>query len=208
MRLYTYFRSSAAYRVRIALNLKGLAYESSPVNLLKGDQSRSEYLALNTQGRVPALVVEGTSLIQSPAILEYLEETYPTPPLLPSSPVARAQVRAACALIACDIHPLNNIGVLRYLKRQLGQDQPTIDTWYKHWVEEGFAALEHLLRPSPFAFGEQATLADVYLVPQIYNARRLNVSLEAYPKIAGIDATCAKIPAFSNAAPERQPDAI
>jgi maleylacetoacetate isomerase len=172
MQLYTYFRSSAAYRVRIALNLKGLAYDSLPVNLIKGDQSKGEYLALNPQGRVPALVVDGATLIQSPAILEYLDETHPTPPLLPSSALARAEVRAACALIACDIHPLNNIGVLRYLKRQLGHDQPTIDAWYRHWVVEGLAALERLVKPGPFAFGPQPTLADVYLVPQVYNARR------------------------------------
>ena len=208
MRLYTYFRSSAAYRVRIALNLKGLAYERSPVNLLKGDQTQLKYLALNPQGRVPALVVDATTLIQSPAILEYLEETYLTPPLLPSSAEARAQVRAACALIACDIHPLNNVGVLRYLKRQLGLDQAKIDNWYRHWVVEGFAALEHLLQLGPFAFGAQPTLGDVYLIPQVYNARRLNVSLQAYPKIAAVDAHCRDIPAFAEASPERQSDAV
>ena len=178
------------------------------MNLLKGDQTQREYLALNPQGRVPALVVDATTLIQSPAILEYLEETYPTPPLLPSSAGARAQVRAACALIACDIHPLNNVGVLRYLKRQLGLDQPKIDNWYRHWVIKGFATLEHLLQPGPFAFGAQPTLGDVYLIPQVYNARSLDVSLQSYPKIAEVDAHCREIPAFAEASPERQPDAV
>ena len=206
MQLYTYFRSSAAYRVRIALNLKGLPYASLPVNIIKGENGRAEYRAVNPQGRVPALASDGATLIQSPAILEYLEEAYPSPPLLPSSPLARAEVRAACALIACDIHPLNNTGVLRYLKRQLGQDQAAIDAWYRHWVTEGFAALEQLLRPGPFAFGAAPTLADVYLVPQVYNARRFDVPLG--PNIAAVDAACREIAAFADAAPERQPDAV
>ena len=207
MQLYTYFRSSAAYRVRIALNLKGLSYESLSVNLLEGEQSGAEYKALNPQGRVPALVCDGEVLIQSPAILEYLEEVFPAPPLLPAAPVARARVRAACALIACDIHPLNNLGVLRYLKRRLGHDQAAVDAWYAHWVQEGFAALEQLLRPGPFAFGAHPTLADVYLVPQVYNARRLKVPLDPYPRITAVDAACASLTAFADAAPEKQPDA-
>ena len=205
MQLYSYFRSSAAFRVRIALNLKRVPYDTVPVNIIKGDNDKSEYRALNPQGRVPSLVDDEVTLIQSPAILEYLDETYPSPPLLPSSPLGRAEVRAACALIACDIHPLNNTAVLRYLKRQLGQDQAAIDTWYRHWVAEGFAALERLLRPGPFAFGSQPTLADVYLVPQVFNARRFDVPLG--PKIVAVDAACRELPAFADAAPERQPDA-
>jgi maleylacetoacetate isomerase len=207
MRLYTYFRSSAAYRARIALNLKGLTYESVPVNLLKGEQGAARYVAINPQGKVPSLQIDGTVLMQSPAILEYLEETHPEPPLLPRDPVARARVRAACAAIACDIHPLNNLAVLRYLKRQLGQEQAAIDAWYVHWIVEGFAALEQMIGPGPFAFGPRPTLADVYLVPQVANARRFNISLDPYPKIAAADAACAEIEAFAAAAPERQPDA-
>jgi maleylacetoacetate isomerase len=207
MKLYTYFRSSAAYRVRIALNLKGLSYESAPIHLLKKEQSASEYLAVNPQGRVPSLDVDGMVLIQSPAILEYLEEVFPEPPLLPSDPLARARVRAACALIACDIHPLNNIGVLRYIKRAFGQEQAAIDEWCRHWIIEGFTALEQLIEPGPFAFGSTPTLADVYIVPQVYNARRFNIAMERYQKIAAADAACAALDAFTAAAPEAQADA-
>jgi maleylacetoacetate isomerase len=207
MRLYTYFRSSAAYRVRIALNLKGLPYESIPINLLKGEQGAPGYASVNPQGRVPSLETDGAVLVQSPAILEYLDETHPEPPLLPSDPVARARVRAACALIACDIHPLNNLAVLRYIKRQLGQEQAAIDAWYVHWIIEGFDALEKLMGPGPFAFGPRPTLADVYLVPQVANARRFKIALDAYPKIAAAEAACAALEAFAAAAPERQPDA-
>jgi maleylacetoacetate isomerase len=192
MRLYTYFRSSAAYRVRIALNLKGLAYESVPVNLLKGEHGASAYLAVNAQGRVPSLETDGAVLIQS---------------LLPSDPVARARVRAACALIGCDIHPLNNLAVLRYLKGQLGQEQAAIDAWYAHWIVEGFDALEKLIGQGPFAFGRRPTLADVYLVPQVANARRFKIALDRWPRIAAADAACAALDAFAAAAPERQPDA-
>jgi maleylacetoacetate isomerase len=207
MRLHTYFRSSAAYRVRIALNLKGLAYESVPVNLLKGEHGASEYMAVNPQGRVPSLETDGAVLIQSPAILEYLEETHPEPPLLPSDPVARARVRAACALIGCDIHPLNNLAVLRYLKGQLGHEQAAIDAWYAHWIVEGFDALEKLIGQGPFAFGRRPTLADVYLVPQVANARRFKIALDRWPRIAAAEAACAARDAFAAAAPDRQPDA-
>ena len=207
MKLYTYFRSSAAYRVRIALNLKGLSYESAPIHLLKKEQSASEYLAVNPQGRVPSLDLDGTVLIQSPAILEYLEEVHPEPPLLPSDPVGRARVRAICALVACDIHPLNNIGVLRYIRRAFGQEQAAIDDWYRHWIVEGFTALEQLIESGPFAFGPTPTLADVYLVPQVYNALRLRVPMESYPKIAAADRACSDLDAFKAAAPEAQADA-
>ena len=207
MKLYTYFRSSAAYRVRIALNLKKLGYESVPIHLVQREQAKPEYLAVNPQGRVPALDLGGEVLIQSPAILEYLDEVHPDPRLLPADPLQRAKVRAACALIACDIHPLNNLSPLSYLKRHFGQEQPAIDAWYRHWVTEGFTALEQMLEPGPFTFGAAPSLADVYLVPQVFNARRYDVPLDAFPKIVAADAACAELEAFRAAAPERQPDA-
>lgn len=210
MKLYSYFRSSAAYRVRIALNLKGLAYETLPIHLVKdgGHNKRPEFRAVNPQMRVPVLVTSaGDVLIQSLAIMEYLDETHPAPPLLPKHPVARAKVRALAEIIACDIHPLNNIGPLRYLKNEMGQNQAAIDTWYHHWVLSGFEALEALIEPSPFAFGKEPTLADVCLVPQVYNARRLKVPLDRFPKIVGVDAACMMLPAFDRARPENQPDA-
>jgi maleylacetoacetate isomerase len=208
VKLYTYFRSSAAYRVRIALNLKGLAYEPVLIHLIKREHTEPQYLAVNPQGRVPALDLDGDILTQSPAILEYLEEVHPEPRLLPADPIRRAKVRAACALIGCDIHPLNNLSPLSYLKQKFGQEQPAIDAWYVHWVTEGFKALEQMFSPGPFAFGDKPTLADVYLVPQVYNARRFKVPLEDYPKIVAADAACNEIEAFRAAAPEKQPDAF
>lgn len=208
MRLYTYFRSSAAYRVRIALNLKGVAYESLPVNLLKGEQQGEAYAAVNPQGRVPSLDIGNAVLTQSPAILEYLDEVYPEPPLLPVGAANRARVRAAASLIACDIHPLNNLCVLRYLKHQLGHEQAEVDQWYAHWIRQGFDTLEGMLEPGPYAFGSRVTLADVYLVPQVFNARRFDIPLDAYPKIAAVDAACAGHKAFHDAAPGNQPDAV
>jgi maleylacetoacetate isomerase len=207
VRLYTYFRSSAAYRVRIALNLKGVSHEAVSVNLLKGEQREAGYKALNPQMRVPSLDIDGTTLIQSPAILEYLDEVYPDPPLLPMGAINRAKVRAIASLIACDIHPLNNSGTLGYLKNHLGHDQAAANEWYAHWVREGFEAIEALLGPGPYAFGSKITLADVYLVPQVFNARRFKVPLDAYPKIAAVDAACAELKAFQDAAPANQPDA-
>ena len=208
MRLYTYFRSSAAYRVRIALNLKGVAYESAPVNLLKGEQKADAYRLVNPQGRVPALDIGGgVVLTQSPAILEYLDEVYPEPPLLPIGAVNRARIRAVGHIVGCDIHPLNNSGTLSYLKRVLGHDQAAIDAWYVHWVRAGFDAIEALIEPGPYAFGSRPTLADIYLVPQVFNARRFDISLDAYPRIAAVDAACGKLAAFEKAAPARQPDA-
>jgi maleylacetoacetate isomerase len=208
VKLYTYFRSSAAYRVRIALNLKGVAYDSVSINLLTGEQREEGYRAINPQGRVPSLDIGAATLIQSPAILEYLDECYPEPPLLPVGAVNRAKVRAVASLIGCDIHPLNNSGTIAYLKKRLGHDQATADEWYAHWVREGFDAIERLIEPGPYAFGSRITLADVYLVPQVFNARRFNVSLDAYPKIAAVDAACAGHKAFQDAAPASQPDAI
>jgi maleylacetoacetate isomerase len=210
VKLYDYFRSSAAYRTRIALNLKGLAYEAVSIHLAKdgGLNRKPDYRAINPQMRVPAMVLDsGETLIQSLAILEYLDETHPEPPLLPRDPIARANVRAVAQIIACDIHPLNNIFQLRYLKNELGQDQAKIDAWYHHWVIEGFDAIEALIAPGPYAFGSQLTLADICLVPQVYNARRFKVPLDRYAKIVAVDAACAKIPAFDRARPENQPDA-
>jgi len=208
VKLYTYFRSSAAYRVRIALNLKGVAYDSVSINLLTGEQREEGYRAINPQGRVPSLDIGVATLIQSPAILEYLDECYPEPPLLPVGAVNRAKVRAVAGLIGCDIHPLNNSGTIAYLKKRLGHDQATADEWYAHWVREGFDAIERLIEPGPYAFGSRITLADVYLVPQVFNARRFNVSLDSYPKIAAVDAACAGHKAFQDAAPASQPDAV
>jgi maleylpyruvate isomerase len=210
VKVYTYFRSSAAYRLRIALNLKGLSGDMVSIHLQKegGQNRKPEYRAINPQMRVPALKLDsGEVLTQSLAIIEYLDEVDPQPPLLPRDPVARAKVRALALAIACDIHPLNNTSPLRYLKTVLGQEQSKIDAWYHHWVLEGFEALETMVRPGPYAFGGEVTLADVCLVPQIYNARRLKVPLDRFPKLVAIDAACAKLPAFEQARPENQPDA-
>ncbi|HEX2351378.1 MAG TPA: maleylacetoacetate isomerase [Xanthobacteraceae bacterium] len=210
MQFYTYFRSSAAYRVRIALNLKGLSAEMVPIHLQKegGLNKKPEYRAVNPQMRVPALRLEsGELLTQSLAIIEYLDEVHREPPLLPRDPVERAKVRALAQLIACDIHPLNNTSPLRYLKNELGQDQAKIDRWYHHWILQGFDAMEAMVRPAPYAFGSAVTLADICLVPQVYNARRLKVPLDRFPKLVAIDATCAKLAAFERARPENQPDA-
>ena len=210
MKLFSYFRSSAAYRVRIALNLKGIAYETASVHLVKdgGHNKRPEFRAVNPQMRVPVLVTPGGDvLIQSLAIIEYLDETHPDPPLLPKDPIARAKVRALAEIVACDIHPLNNTSPLRYLKHTMGQEQSAIDAWYHHWVITGFEALEALIKPAPFACGDTVTLADVCLVPQVNNARRLKVPLEKFPKIVAVDAACLVLPAFERARPENQPDA-
>ena len=210
LKLYSYFRSSAAYRVRIALNLKAVSYDIVPVHLTKGggEQRRPEYRSINPQMRVPALVVpDGQVLTQSLAIIEYLEETHPEPRLLPRDPVERAKVRALAQAIACDIHPLNNTSPLRYLKNTMGQEQTAIDAWYHHWVITGFEALEQLITPGPYACGTHVTLADVCLVPQVYNARRLKVPLERFPKIVSVDRACLALSAFDRARPENQPDA-
>jgi len=210
LKLYSYFRSSAAYRVRIALNLKGISYETIPVHLTKdgGRQHTPEYRAINPQARVPALEVSsGDVLTQSMAIIEYLDETHPEPPLLPADAVARAKVRAIAQAIACDIHPLNNLIALQYLRRHLKHEQPEIDAWYHHWIIEGFGALETMLGPGPYSCGAKVTLADVCLVPQVANARRLKVPLDKFPKIVAADAACLKLPAFDRARPDNQPDA-
>ena len=173
-----------------------------------GLNKKPEFRAINPQMRVPALELNsGDVLIQSLAIIEYVDETHPQPPLLPRDALQRAKVRALAQVIACDIHPLNNVGPLRYLKNEMGQDQAKIDAWYHHWVLDGFDAIEAMLRPGPYAFGSEITLADICLVPQVYNARRLKVPLDRFPKIVAVDAACAKLAAFDKARPENQPDA-
>jgi len=212
-KLFGYFRSSAAYRVRIALGLKGLAYEHAGINLLPGvsEQKSEAYRAVNPQGRVPFLVDGDISLSQSPAILEYLEEAYPEPALLPESIKERARVRQLCSIVASDIHPLNNLSVLTRLKSEMGQDEGAVNGWYRHWISEGFTAFEHWLVESSdtghFCHGDTPGLADVYLVPQLYNARRFEVPLEGFPSIVRIGNSCDELDVFQSAAPENQPDA-
>jgi len=215
MKLYSYFRSSASFRVRIALNLKGLPYELAPVHLLKdgGQQLTAEYRKINADGLVPALADEegAPALTQSLAIIEYLEETHPQPPLLPQGALDRAHVRSLALAIACDIHPINNLRVLRYLKHELEVSDEAKDNWYRHWCEQGLRAIETTLardaRTGKFCFGDTPTMADCCLVPQIYNARRLNSNLADMPFINRINEHCLTLEAFSKALPENQPDA-
>lgn len=212
MKLYSYFRSSAAWRVRIGLNLKSLPYDVIPVHLLKdgGQQHRDDYRRMNPSALVPTLVDGDLELGQSLAILEYLDETHPEPPLLPGSAAQRARVRALAQTIACDLHPLNNLRVLRYLKHDLDLGDAQRDDWYRHWVALGLQAFEALLVNSAqtgrFCHGDQPTLADVLLVPQVFNARRFHCPLDHLPTILRIDAACAELEAFQRAAPENQPD--
>ncbi len=211
MKLYSYFRSSAAYRVRIALALKGLSYEYAAVHLRNGEQGAEAYRALNPAELVPAFVDDRGAFTQSLAIIEYLEERYPEPALLPGTPEARARVRAIALAIACDIHPIDNLRVLRYLVRTVGASEEVKDEWYRHWIELGLRALETQLAGDPatgeYCHGNAPTLADCCLVPQLANARRVNMALDAYPTLTRIEARCKALPAFAAAAPERQPDA-
>jgi maleylpyruvate isomerase len=210
VKLYSFFRSSAAYRVRIALNLKNISPEMAFIHLNKdgGHQNSAQFIALNPAKLVPALTLDGGELLtQSLAIIEYLDETHPSPPLLPSDPVQKAMVRAVAQTIACDIHPINNLRVLQYLKRTLKHEQTEIDAWYHHWIIEGFSAIEQRIAPAPFCFGAQVTLADLCLVPQVFNARRFQVPLDRFPKIVAADAACLKLAAFDKARPENQSDA-
>jgi len=210
VKLYSYFRSSAAYRVRIALNFKNIAYEMVPIHLQKdgGRHKSAEYRAVNPQMRVPALELPGGEvLVQSLAIINYLEETFPEPALLPPDARSRAHVRAIADIVACDIHPLNNLAPLNYLRDPLKQDQAAVRGWYHHWILEGFAAIEALIKPGPFAFGPAVTLADVCLVPQVANAKRFKVPLDVFPKIVAAEEACQQLPAFEKARPENQPDA-
>lgn len=210
MKLYGYFRSSAAYRVRIALNLKKLPYDQQSIHLTRdgGAQWSEAFRAINPQKRVPALALStGEILLQSLAIIEYLDEVYPEHPLLPAEAIERAQARAIAQICACDIHPLNNLVAMNYLKGPLKHDQTEVDEWYRHWVTQGFDAIEALLKPGPYALGTHVTLADICLVPQVFNARRFKVDMTKYPKITAVDAACLKLPAFDKARPENQPDA-
>ena len=212
MKLYDYFRSSAAYRVRIALNLKDLSPERTFVHLRKNAQRSDEYLDINPQGLIPALVADGGEVLtQSLAIIEYLNEMHPAPPLLPATPIERARVRGIALEIACDIHPLNNLRVLLYLKNTLGLSDEQKDGWYRYWVDIGLEAIETRLARDPatgrFCHGDAPTLADICLVPQLANARRMNVDVTPYPTLTRIEATCNALPAFADAAPAKQPDA-
>ena len=212
MRLHTYWRSSAAYRARIALNLKGVEYQQVSHHLARGEQRGGDYLALNPQGFVPALETGGEVLTQSMAIIEYLDETIPDPPLLPREPRARAQVRAMALAVSCDIHPINNLRLVNYLRSELAQPEPEVERWMRHWIEAGFAALEVAVRRHTrggrHCHGDAVTMADVFLAPQMYNARRFNCDLAGMPTLVGIDAALMALPAFAAAAPERQPDAV
>jgi maleylpyruvate isomerase len=211
LKLYSYFRSSAAYRCRIALNLKALPYEMAFVHLTKGggQHNAPAYRAINPQGLVPTLDDDGRIVTQSLAIIEYLEEMHPAPTLLPGDPGQRARIRAFALAIACDIHPIDNLRVLNYLRGPMKQDQTAVNAWYRHWVEVGLDACQALLPDSAdrFCFGDVPTLADVCLVPQIANARRFNCDISGVPRLVAIDATCRELPAFAKAAPESQPDA-
>ncbi|HLT99168.1 MAG TPA: maleylacetoacetate isomerase [Burkholderiaceae bacterium] len=213
MKLYGYFRSSAAYRVRIALNLKGLDYEHVSVHLLKdgGQQFSESYKSLNPTSLIPTLVDGELAIGQSMAILEYLEETHPKPALLPSDAAGRARVRAIAQTIACDIHPLNNLRVLKHLKNGMGLDEETKNDWYRHWIDVGLNSLEAMLANSPatgrYCHGDEVTLADVVLVPQVFNARRFNCDLSTMPTVTRIADTCSELDAFILAEPARQPDA-
>jgi len=210
LKLYTYFRSSAAFRVRIALNLKGLAYEPEFVHLAKGEHRKPEYAAVNPQGLVPALGVDGRLLTQSLAILEYLEETHPQPPLLPSDAFGRARVRSLSLLIACEIHPLNNLRTLRHLKQALGQGDEQVNAWYRHWIADGLAKLEAELRAPAtgrFCHEDAPGMADCCLVPQIFNAKRYQCDLAPYPAVMRVFEACMHLDAFARAQPDKQPDA-
>ncbi|HTQ34293.1 MAG TPA: maleylacetoacetate isomerase [Stellaceae bacterium] len=210
MKLFGYFRSSAAFRVRIALNLKGLVYEDVFIHLRRGDQRAADYLAVNPQGLVPTLELDGHALTQSMAIVEYLDETHPEPPFLPADPAGRARVRALAAIVACDIHPINNLRVLRYLSRPLGHDQAAIETWYNHWIATGVEAFEQLLMAGSgageFCHGDVPGLADIALVPQVVNSERYRLDLSPYPTTARTYRNCMQIDAFTAAHPNNQPD--
>ena len=204
--LYDYYRSSAAYRVRITLKLKGVEYEQRPVNLVESEQKSEEYRALNPQGLVPMLEIDGHRLTQSLAIINYLDLRYPNPPLIPAAAAERAHVVAMAMAISCDIHPLNNLRVLKYLKNELGHSQGEVDAWYAHWISEGLPALEALAAPraGKFLFGDAPTAADVCLVPQLYNARRFNVPLDNYPTLLRADENANRIEGFASAHPDKQ----
>lgn len=211
MKLYNFFRSGSSHRLRIALNLKGIAYEYVPVDLRTEEHLGAAFKAVNPQQLVPALVDGELTLIQSPAVIEWLDERHPAPPLLPANAEDRARVRAMAAIVGCDIHPINNRRILEYLRKQLGTDEDAVNAWCATWIHAGFEALEAMLaadrRRGRFCFGDAPGLADVYLVPQVDSARRFKVDLAPYPSIVAIDAACAELDAFRRAAPGAQPDA-
>jgi maleylacetoacetate isomerase len=213
MKLYTFFRSSASYRVRIALNLKGINYEQAPIHLRRGggEQLQPSYRAINPQALVPALQDNGRILTQSLAIIEYLDERHPEPPLLPKDPADKALVRGMALVIACEVHPIQNLRVLNYIKSTYGQTDEQVNRWSQHWIDLGLTALEQMVVAQPkrgrFCFGDSPTLADICVVPQLGNARRYGCDLSQYPAILGIEKNCMALAAFVNAAPEKQPDA-
>jgi maleylpyruvate isomerase len=211
MKLYNFFRSGTSHRLRIALNLKGLATDYVAVDLRTEEHLKEAYKSINPQGFVPALDTGEQLLIQSPAIIEWLEEKYPTPALLPKDPDARAHVRALAAIVGCDVHPINNRRILEYLRKQLGANEDAINAWCATWITDGFDAYEALLRADSargaFSYGNTPTLADLYLVPQVESARRFKVDLTQWPLISAVEAACMKLDAFKNAAPMQQPDA-
>ncbi|HZA55416.1 MAG TPA: maleylacetoacetate isomerase [Candidatus Udaeobacter sp.] len=213
MKLYTFFRSSASYRARIALNLKGLDYEQIPIHLRRGggEQFSATYKAINPQALVPALEDQGRTVTQSLAIIEYLEERYPNPPLLPADPADRAWVRSMALIIACEVHPIQNLRVLNYLKNEHKQSDDAVNNWARHWINLGLSALDQMVlrgaQPANFCAGDVPTVADICLVPQLANARRFGCDLSQFPTLLRIESHCAGLPAFANAAPEKQPDA-
>jgi len=207
MKLYSYFRSSAAYRVRIVLNLKKIDYEIESINLVKGDQKSKSYVGINSQGLVPSLELDdGRIITQSLAICEWIEASYDNPKLIPDDSYQAARVRACALVVATDMHPVNNLRILKYLENELGVDEPKKNRWYQHWVEQGFQAIEKTLEGTSFCFGDEPGLADAFLVPQVFNALRFDVDMKHYPKISAINETCNEIPAFINAHPDNQPD--
>ena len=208
LKLYSYFRSSAAFRTRIALNLKGVSYEQVAINLRTGDQHSTAFKEVHALGLVPALETEDGTLGQSLAILEWLEDTYPEVPLLPNNSWQKAQVRAMAYSIACDIHPLDNLRVLKYLKNNLGQSEDEVTTWYHHWIAQGFNALEQQVEAAPFCMGDKPTLADICLIPQVNNAKRFAMDLSPYPQIVSIWKHCMTMDTFQKAAPDNQPDSV
>jgi maleylacetoacetate isomerase len=213
VKLYTFFRSSASYRVRIALNLKGLSYEQAAIHLRRGggEQLSAAYKAINPQALVPALEDNGKMLTQSLAIIEYLEETHPNPPLLPKNPADKALVRSMALVIACEVHPIQNLRVLNYVKANYNQTDEQVNKWAQHWIDLGLSALQEMIAAQPkrgkFCFGDAPTIADICLIPQLGNARRYGCDLSKYPAILAIEKNCNALSAFANAAPEKQPDA-